>query len=141
MTATSQQIEGGWNELKGKVKKKWGALNDDELRQFQGSTQELVGMVERATGTARKEVEEFVASLHGQVGPKIGQAVEAVQSYAGDAAEAAGEAISRVRDQVAATHADAENLVRQRPVESVAVAFGAGIIAGVVIGLMNSSRR
>ncbi len=32
-----QQIEGGWTELKGKVKETWGEISDDELKAFEGN--------------------------------------------------------------------------------------------------------
>jgi len=35
---------------------------------------------------------------------------------------------------------EAEKVVRQRPAESVAVCFGAGVLVGVFVGLMLRSR-
>lgn len=54
------RIKGNWNELKGKAKEKWGELTDDELDQIDGSTDQLVGAVQKHYGRslddARREV-------------------------------------------------------------------------------------
>ncbi|TAK74732.1 MAG: CsbD family protein [Gammaproteobacteria bacterium] len=34
-------IKGQWREIKGKVKRKWGMLTDDELAQIEGTYEEL----------------------------------------------------------------------------------------------------
>ncbi|TWT91101.1 hypothetical protein Mal64_15000 [Pseudobythopirellula maris] len=137
---TEQQIDGGWNELKGKAKQKWGQLNDDELSQFEGQADEFIGLIQRKTGEAYAEVESWFNQTCDDCRPYYEQAVAATQEYAQNAAAAAGDTVDHVRQQVAAGHHEAEELVRRRPTESIAVAFGAGIIAGVVVGLMTRSR-
>ena len=52
-----QQIMGHWNEVKGRLKEHWGELTDDDLQQAEGSTDQLVGVVQQKTGAARSEVE------------------------------------------------------------------------------------
>jgi uncharacterized protein YjbJ (UPF0337 family) len=39
------QIEGNWNEIKGKIKEKWGDLTDDDLDRIEGETDQLVGAI------------------------------------------------------------------------------------------------
>lgn len=134
------QIEGGWNELKGKVKESWGELSDDELRQFEGDAQQFIGFLQRKTGQAQEQVEKKLAELDARFRPLVGQATAAAQEYLQSGAEAATDAAAYVRDSVAATHAQAEQAVRRRPIESVAVAFGTGIIAGAVVGLLLRQR-
>lgn len=140
LTANQLQIEGGWNELKGKVKQAWGQLNDDTLREFEGDAQEFIGLIQRQTGEGREQVAAQLQELDERFRPVLTQAYDAARQYVDQTTEHAQEAAEQLRAQLAAGHADAQRLVRRRPVESVAVAFGAGLIAGVVVGLVARSR-
>lgn len=140
MVAQSE-ISGGWSELKGKAKQHWGQLNDDELREFEGTVEEFTGLLQRKTGEARSEIENWLKEADEQFRPYLENVAAQAREYAEQAGAAASEAVGRVKDQVAARQAEAEDLVKRRPVESVAVAFGVGIITGVVVGLLTSSRR
>lgn len=51
------QMKGNWNIAKGKLKKKWASLTDDDLRFEQGQDEELIGRIQKRTGQAREEVE------------------------------------------------------------------------------------
>jgi hypothetical protein len=35
--------QGQWNQLKGKIKQKWGKLTDDDLKRAEGKGDEIVG--------------------------------------------------------------------------------------------------
>ena len=48
-----QTLTGHWNEVRGKLKEKWGQLSDDDLRSFSGSIDQLVGRIQEKTGDAR----------------------------------------------------------------------------------------
>lgn len=60
------QIEGNWNEFKGKVQEKWGKLTDDDLDRIEGKRLTLVGQLQQRYGyskeQAQKAVDEFSAS-------------------------------------------------------------------------------
>jgi uncharacterized protein YjbJ (UPF0337 family) len=60
-------FKGKWNQLKGKVKEKWGKLTDDELTEINGKTDQLIGKLQAKYGytdqEAIKELEEFERSL------------------------------------------------------------------------------
>ncbi len=40
-------FKGRWNELKGKVRQRWGELTDDEIAQTQGNLDQLVGRIQQ----------------------------------------------------------------------------------------------
>jgi uncharacterized protein YjbJ (UPF0337 family) len=60
------QVRGKWNQIKGKVKEKWGKLTDDDLTQISGQVDQLSGKVQERYGIAReqaeREVDEFLRS-------------------------------------------------------------------------------
>lgn len=141
-----QVLEGQWKEICGRLKQRWGQLTDDDLRSVQGSVDELLGMIQQKTGASREEIENYLNELTEQSSAAMQRAAEAAQQYKQRAAEAAQQyseqatAVARhYRQQASArfqeSYNQAEEMIHQRPAESMAVAFGAGLMAGVVIGL------
>lgn len=138
---TQAHIEGGWTELKGKVKQVWGELNDDELRQFEGDLQELVGYIQRSTGEAQEEIELRLAELDARFRPMLEQFSQAARDYYNQTVSATTETAERIRQQVADRQLQAKAVVRRRPIESVTLALGAGLVTGLVVGLLSSRSR
>lgn len=148
---TREELQGHWNQLKGQIQEKWGSLTDDDLSQAKGNTNQLVGVIQQKTGETRQAIEKFLDDALATGGNMVGQAAEKAREYAGQAADAAreyagqaSETMRRGYEQVASRFNEgfqgAQETVRSRPVESVAVAFGAGLIAGVITGLILRSR-
>lgn len=54
------QVEGRWQELKGKAQSKWGELTEDDLDRIQGNREELIGKIKQAYGKTQEEAEEEV---------------------------------------------------------------------------------
>jgi len=61
------QLKGEWNEVKGKVKSKWGKLTDDDLTEIKGKKDQLIGKLQKHYGhtkeEAEKHIDEFVRSI------------------------------------------------------------------------------
>lgn len=57
------QIKGNWNELKGKLKQKYGKLTDDDLIFFEGKEEELLGKLQKKMGKSRDEIIKEINSL------------------------------------------------------------------------------
>lgn len=49
---------GKWNELRGKVKERWGDLTDDDLDRIEGRRDQLIGAIQQRYGKAREEAEQ-----------------------------------------------------------------------------------
>lgn len=137
---TQSHIDGGWNELKGKVKQVWGDINDDELTHFEGSFDELVGLIQRKTGDARETVEQQLQDFDANASGMADEATAAAQEYIDQASVAAREKAEQLRDQFDNYRSEAEQLIRRRPAESLMVGFGAGVLLGVVLGLSGRNK-
>jgi len=135
-----QTLQGNWNEIKGKVRSKWGSLTEDDLKVFNGNVDQLVGTIQRKTGEARENIEKFFDSLSEDGASAIGRASEAVRTYAQQAAESVQQTSKQAADSVRDGYQEVEDMVRERPAESLAVCFGVGVITGVVISLMFRGR-
>ena len=53
---TTLEIKGDWNITKGKLKQKWAALSEDDLRFSEGQFDELLGRIQKRTGEPREVV-------------------------------------------------------------------------------------
>jgi len=135
-----QTIEGHWNELTGKVKHAWGNLTDNDLKSVEGNVDQLVGLIQRKTGESREVIEEKLGEFSEKFASFTEQAATTVRQSAQQVTEKFQAATQQISDSARQTYSEAEALVQQRPAESVAVAFGAGLIAGVVVGLVLRSR-
>jgi len=70
----------------------------------------------------------------------ISQATGAVSDYAQQAAETFQETSKHAVEKVQQGYEETERLVRERPVESVALVFGVGVLVGVLTSLCLRSR-
>jgi uncharacterized protein YjbJ (UPF0337 family) len=57
------EIKGNWNELKGKVKKAYAELTDDDLTYQDGQEDQLLGKLQQKTGKKRDELVKWINSL------------------------------------------------------------------------------
>jgi len=57
------EIKGNWNELKGKLKQKYGELSDDDLSYVKGKEDELLGRLQKKTGESRQKLIEEINNL------------------------------------------------------------------------------
>jgi uncharacterized protein YjbJ (UPF0337 family) len=57
------ELKGKWNEIKGKIKKSYADLSDDDLKYQEGKEDELYGRLQQKTGKSRDEVIKWLRSL------------------------------------------------------------------------------
>jgi len=57
------EIKGNWNELKGKIKKEYGDLTDDDLKYEEGKDKEMLGRLQQKIGKGRDELVKWIKSL------------------------------------------------------------------------------
>lgn len=64
----SNQFEGQWKQLKGKVKQQWGKLTDDDINVINGKRDVLIGKLQERYGYAQEEAQrkadEFLKTQH-----------------------------------------------------------------------------
>lgn len=57
------QIKGAWNEVKGKLKQKYGQLTDDDLAFAEGKEDELYGRLQQRLGKTKDQIRKEIAEL------------------------------------------------------------------------------
>jgi len=140
MAINTQEIQGQWNQLRGRVKEKWGQLTDDDLQFHGGNVDQLVGKIQQRTGEGREAIERFLGELTSGSSSAVAQAAGAVGQYAQKAGERLRDQYGNLADTAREGYDSAQDIVRHNPGQSVAAAFGVGLVAGLVIGLAFRSK-
>jgi len=146
-----QTLQGNWNEIKGKLRNKWGQLTNDDLQQAHGNVDQLIGLIQRKTGEARSAVEKFLNEATADGAGTLNQVAETAREYAQQAVESvqdrskqAAETFRKGYDQASQSfrkgYEQTEEMIKDRPAESAAVCFGVGMLVGVILGLALRSR-
>jgi uncharacterized protein YjbJ (UPF0337 family) len=63
----NQIYNGNWNEFKGKVRKIWGEVSDDEFETTKGNIEQVYGKIQSKYGEAVDLVQEKLKSLLGKI--------------------------------------------------------------------------
>jgi len=63
ITMTKLQFKGGWNEVKGKLKQKYGQLTDNDLAFAEGKDDELLGRLEQKLGKTKEDLRREIENL------------------------------------------------------------------------------
>ena len=58
--AIKDEVQGTWNHLAGAIKTKYSQITGDDVAGAEGNIQQLVGVIQKKTGKARDEIEEFL---------------------------------------------------------------------------------
>ena len=140
MAINAQALQGQWNQVKGQVRERWGQLTDDDLQIHGGNIDQLVGRIQQRTGETRDVIEKYLTDLTARGSSAVAQATEAVSNYAQQASDRFRDRYGDLSDQARDRFDHAQDIVRQNPSQSVATAFGIGLVAGLIVGLALRSR-
>lgn len=58
-----QEVKGTWNEMKGKLKQKYGQLTDDDLAYEEGREDEMYGRLQQKLGKTKDEIRKEMRGL------------------------------------------------------------------------------
>lgn len=136
----AQQLAGTWNRMKGQFREKWGQLTDDDLERFKGNVDQLIGYIQQKTGEHRNDVESFLSECYEKAGGAVQRIGDRVSEYSGRAAETIQGQYEQWSGKIGEASEQAQQFVRQRPAESIAVAFGAGVLSGLLLTLVMRAR-
>lgn len=54
------ELKGHWNQIKGKLKERFGELTDNDLMYSEGKEEELLGRIQKRTGKTKREIEKEI---------------------------------------------------------------------------------
>jgi uncharacterized protein YjbJ (UPF0337 family) len=62
-TMENLKMKGNWNEIKGKLKQKYGQLTDDDLTFAEGKEDELYGRLQQKLGKSKEDIRSEIEKL------------------------------------------------------------------------------
>jgi uncharacterized protein YjbJ (UPF0337 family) len=60
------QLQGKWEQLKGKIRERWGKLTDDDVDVIAGQRDQLSGKIQERYGIAQEEAEKQLKSFEAE---------------------------------------------------------------------------
>lgn len=57
------KFKGEWNELKGKLKQKYGQLTEDDLKYSEGKDDEFLGRLQKKLGKTQDDIRKLISEL------------------------------------------------------------------------------
>ena len=136
----SEQLSGALNDLRGRVQQKWGEVADDDWARLQGSVDRLVGYLQKRTGETREQIERTLSSWSQGASGLMDEARAQASSLAEHAAACAHDTASNVGEAFDLGRQRAEQVVQRRPVESLIIALGLGVLIGVIAGAVGRAK-
>ena len=132
------------DEIKGKLKQRYGQLTDDDFTFAEGKGDELLARLRERLGISSEDLNAVLDEFYGEAGTRIDQARQKVGELAEEVRAKASVAATEVKHQAEAAYAqarqqardfwqDGEEYVRQNPRESLVAALFAGFVAGLLI--------
>ncbi|QEG41880.1 CsbD family protein [Roseimaritima ulvae] len=134
---TKQELSGKWKSIAGAVKKKYGAITDNDLRRAEGDLNQLAGLIQQKTGQSREQIEAFFDECCASNDSLAGQA----QQLASGATESLREGYSQATEQARRGYESTVKTMSRHPLESTGAALGLGLIVGVLVGLSIGAQR
>lgn len=134
-----EALSSDWTHAKARLRERFGELSEDAMNRSRGNLQQLVGLIQRKTGKSREEIEEVLEREFGEHSWFV-DLKNAVGEYGQSAAHAVTDGAAYAADQLRASYIQSERMIRNRPAESLAVCFAAGVATGLMAALLLRSR-
>jgi uncharacterized protein YjbJ (UPF0337 family) len=58
------QAKGKWDQMKGRAKKAWGEISDNDSRRAEGSADKLHGVIQERVGDTKKLMKTTLRKIH-----------------------------------------------------------------------------
>ena len=126
-----------WDEVRDKLREKWDRLAEEDLPTFPGNVDQLIGRIEQKTGVSREQVEAYLSELTDEGKGMI----ERVRVKAAQGASKVADTARQRADSIRESLEGAEDIVRDRPGQSLIAAFGVGVVCGLGVALLVRSRH
>lgn len=138
---SKERLQGNWNEVVGAVRREFGDLTGSELEQVKGNVDALVGLVQRKTGQSKEQIHDFLSNCCGESRATVNRFADQAAFYAEVAGDAVRENCDKAMESAQRGYQHAASTVSKRPIESIAIAAGAGLLAGLMVGISMRNRR
>ncbi len=134
-----EDLKSHWNVVKDRLQQNWRELSESELKHFNGTPSQLIDVIQRRTGASWNEIESFLSNALRDGRSASKRVAGLAEQYGDEAGQLARDSYDQVAAATAQYSKKVARTVQRRPVESLAIAFGVGIVAGAFV--LFSQRR
>ena len=132
-----QALKHHWEEVCDQLQEKWDKLESSDLPSFPGNVDQLIGRIQQKTGESREVIEAFLSELTEEGSAAAKEMRNRLESGAARVAGTARQGAQAMREG----YSEAGEVIRRRPGQSMAAAFGLGLVAGVGVALLLRGAR
>jgi ElaB/YqjD/DUF883 family membrane-anchored ribosome-binding protein len=125
-------LEDNWSDVRGKIKRRWDKITDEDVRTLGDNVDQLVGRIQKRTGESRETIERFLAHAVAGTASAFQRAGQAWESTASQVKKGMEQSYESFKEGIV----EAGDVVRARPGQTVGLAFGIGILLGVGLALL-----
>lgn len=122
-------VEAKWNQIRSAIRARWSEISAEDLRNIDGDSRKLVALVNQKTKTPLPEIEAAIDELAASSDGLLNRLTAATKVLAADVAR-------QVTEPAEAAARSIRTVVTESPSKSIGVVFGAGLLAGLGVGLM-----
>ncbi len=127
METQVQSIQANWDKLTGLARDRWTQISAHDLQDVEHNLAALIERIRQKTGESREAIETYLTRMAGSL-----------KKTAETATESVGPTIAEMNDQVRERVGEFEHLIKRYPLRAVALAFGAGLMGGLLVRRSNS---
>ncbi len=113
-----------WKQLKGKVKKQWGELTDNDVQAIDGNTDELIGRLISTYGYtkeyAQQAIEHFLSNNN------LSESFTEIKKKFSEQSEEVKENFEKYSNELG-------ELIKKSPLQSIMIAGAIGILSGLLL--------
>lgn len=128
-----------WEAVQSEVYRRWPQISAEDLELVQGDSRKLAALIHQKTGQSLDEIEDALDDLAAESGGLLSRLSDSAHQAADSAANYARAKAQNISQSGAHAYEAAEHAVVERPLSSVAVAFGVGFALGMCITSLLSS--
>lgn len=126
---TTNALYSNWKQLKGKVKKQWGELTDNDIQAINGNTDELIGRLISAYGYtkeyAQQAIEQFLSNNN------LSEQLSSIREKISEQSEEVKENIEKYSNEIS-------EFIKKSPLQSIMIAGAIGILSGLLLTKIKS---
>lgn len=132
MTKISKYLEGNWDKLKGKAKKKWSKLTDDDMGSIEGSYDQLVGKLKEIYANKSSDIENEIHTFLTESGFS-----EETENFRESLYRHADEYLNEMKEKSSVVQKKTGEMVKKNPLTWLGVAAVCGFVFSRLLGMKN----
>ncbi len=127
------KVKQQWEQIRAEISRRWPEITQQELEMVGGDSRKLVSLIHQKTGDGLEEIEEAIDEIASESNGLMSRLADSAHEIVDTASSYARAKAQQIAQPVGHAYESAEHAVAERPMSSVAIAFGVGFVAGMCL--------